>query len=436
LIMLIYAGIQSAFTRDPDLHRKMRDIQIYGSTFNTVIAVLPLPMLLVGVILPRRVRTEKFGSGRFRIKISVLVASALLLTLRAVWGTTTTWHDPVPLFKPMPWYYQKAIFYTVQLLTELIVVYMFIFVRINRIFYTPDGISRGSYVDLPKAITQSVPPTYAEHDFPTVTTLRVYSEEELFEDRATLADTLRYSSTSLLLDNSSGKWKLERRSMGDVYSPSTYQPSERASTRASTGSNFYYAPVTASAGTSRAPSIYTPSTWNKERYTKEKDRRDSGVKSGHSTPPSRWSGLGQQQHPKELEMHRYSYHRPTSEVPEIQWPLPNSAIKPTRGPIQDAETAARLHHHHGVGSGGSFQQQVEHVMRDSRHVSTTTAQATPANTTRVRPPRLRTMSPPPRIFSVPPPPIPEVHISPPERAVSQAPRLPVVRQSFEHAMFE
>jgi hypothetical protein len=431
LVMLIYAGVQSAYTQSGGLQHKIHDIQLYGSTFNTVIAILPLPMLLLGIVIPRRVRTEKFGSGRFRLKIGVLIASSLLLTLRTAWGTTLTWIHPVHKSQPMPWYLQKAIFYTVQLLTELIVVYMFIFVRINRIFYTPDGLPRGSYVDLPKSTAQlHTPPPYAEHDFPTVTTLRVYSEEELFEDGNALTDTLHYSSTSLLLDNSSGKWKLERQSVSDVYSPGTYQPSERASTRESIGSHYYYTPVTASAETSPAPSVYTPSTWNKERYNKEKDRRDS-VKSGYSSPSPRWSGQGKG---KEVELKKYSYHKPSSEVTEIQWPLPKSDVKPMGERMSETEHAAkeaRMERLASVGTGGSFQDRVDRIMKDSQHAATVNT----ANTIRVRSPRPRTISPP-RMSSVAPPPIPEMHISAPKRAVSQPPRSPVVRQSFEDAMFE
>jgi hypothetical protein len=403
----------------------MRDIQIYGSTFNSIVAVLPLPILLVGVFIPKRVRTEKFGSGRFRVKIAVLVASSLLLTLRAIWGTATAWLNPVPLSQPMPWYFQKAIFYTVQLLTELIVVYMFIFVRINRIFYTPDGHPRGSYVDLPKSTTQLVPPPYAEQGLPTATTLRVYSEEELFEDENALANILHFSSTSLLLDNASGKWKLERQSISDAYTPSTHEPSGRASTRGSTGSNYYFNPVTASTETSRAPSLYTPSTWNKERYNKEKDRRDS-AKSGYSSSSTLWSGPSQG---KEVELQKHNHDKPAGEVTEIQSPLPRSDVKPVKEQLQGAEGTAREVWQEKMlasfGTGSSFQERVDSLMRDSQSVSSHNR----ANTTRIRSPRSRPLSPP-RTSSAAPPPIPEVYVSTPERAVSQPPRSPIARQSF------
>jgi len=241
LVTLIYSGVQQAYTLDANLRRIVHDIQLYGVTCYCFIAFLPLPIILISLVLPKRVPTEKFGVGHFRIKIFVLVTCSILLTIRAVWATTAAWLKPVPIFgNTIPWYLNKPTFYTVQLLTELIVVYMFILVRIDRRFYTPDGIPRGSYLTLLHANASDIAcPGLVT--LPTTTTLRLYDDDELFDNHNTLADTLQYSRTSLSLDPS-GKWQLQQRSANEIYSPSTRNRSSRGS-----NSSFYHSPLSVSA---------------------------------------------------------------------------------------------------------------------------------------------------------------------------------------------
>jgi hypothetical protein len=221
LILLIFAAVQSSYTLDMNLHRIDRDIQLFGTTFYTFIAFLPMPMVLIGLVLPRHIRTEKFGKGRFRTKIIVLMSSTTLLTVRALWSTTTIWLPQVPLMAPTKFYYGKPAFYTVQLLTELLVVCLYVFVRVDRRFYTPTG-QRNSYLIVPEP--DSILTQFPNRPINAASTLRVYTEEELFDDAETLADTLRYSCTSLMRDQGTGKWELKRQSVSSYYAPSWYGP--------------------------------------------------------------------------------------------------------------------------------------------------------------------------------------------------------------------
>jgi hypothetical protein len=421
--------VHSAYTTNQALGEKLRKIILAGATFNTIIAIIPLPMLLLGVVIPKRVRTEKFGQGRFRVKVAVLLTSSSLLTLRALWGTVSAYKTPVFLSQPIPWYYRKEYFYTVQLLTELIVVYMFIFVRINRIFYTPDGLPRGSYVDLPKSTAQlelghsNGPPPYAQHDFPTTTTLRVYSEEELFEEQTALADTLRYSSTSLLLDNHSGKFRLDRQGTDDIYSPISYQGSQR---RYSAGSHYYY-DAGASGENSRAVSIYAPSA-----YGAEKQRRDS-IKSGYNSPRF---GHGDNKG-EVLELQRFSYapqgqaqsHGDMTEMPPS---LRGGNEYRQSAPVFDENQQQRMA---SVGTGGHFQDRVNQVMRDAHAKSMShqnSGTSTPTVTGHYSRPHSTTASPQrSRASSINAPPVPDILIAAPARVVSQPPRSPALLGSFE-----
>ena len=379
-------------------------------------------MLLLGVIIPKRVRTEKFGEGRFRVKVAVLLTSSSLLALRAIWGTAAAYKDAVPLVQPIPWYYQKVYFYTIQLFTELIVVYLFIFVRINRIFYTPDGLPRGSYVDLPKTASQleaggNNPPPYAQHHFPTTTTLRVYSEEELFEEQHALADTLghRYSSTSLLLDSHSGKFRLDRQGTNDdIYSPVSYAGSSR---RYSAGSHYYY-DAGASGENSRAVSIYAPSSYDK------KDRRDStSGRSGQNSP--RWGpgdGKGEV-----LELQRFSYAPPAGEMTE----MPPSLRAGSNQYRQSAPVFDETQTQNIRAVSTNFQDRVNQVMQDANaHSMSHTGASTP--TGRYSRPHSVNASPQrSRANSFDAPPVPPIEIARPDRTVSQPQRSPALLQSFE-----
>lgn len=256
LILLIFAGITMSFTLNTALRQKCRDIQLFGTTFYTFIAFLPIPMVLIGLVLPKRIRTEKFGQGRFRTKIIVLLTSTLLLTLRSVWGTTAAWLTPVPRFQTIPWYYSKPAFYCVQLLPELLVVYLYAFVRVDRRFFTPTG-QRNSYLQLPGAINRDSSaalidvkePETAYHGYITASEaytndakknenadsnytskatnsmtssiyqpLRIFSEEELFSETATLASTLNPNvRSSFFFDEDRDKFEL-RGGDGDNFS--------------------------------------------------------------------------------------------------------------------------------------------------------------------------------------------------------------------------
>lgn len=239
LILLIFAGITMSFTLNTALREKCRDIQLFGTTFYTFIAFLPILMVLIGLVLPKRIRTEKFGQGRFRTKIMVLLTSTLLLTLRAVWGTTAAWLTPVPRMQSIPWYYSKPAFYCVQLLPELLVVYLYAFVRVDRRFFTPTG-QRNSYLQLPgitnpgssAALVGVKEPETAYHGYhiasetykndsneksnPSTNSnsqatnsltssiyqpIRIFSEEELFSETATLASTLNPNMRSSFFFN-------------------------------------------------------------------------------------------------------------------------------------------------------------------------------------------------------------------------------------------
>ncbi|KAL8995400.1 MAG: hypothetical protein Q9188_006825 [Gyalolechia gomerana] len=182
LIMLITANIQNFYTLNSNTKRIDRDIILYGGTFYAVISFLPFPLVVGGLIIPRKTRVEKFGSGRFRSKIIILLSAAFFLCLGASFRVGTNYKPPRPLNDP-PDYYNKACFYIFNFTVEYIVIILYLVVRVDLRFHIPNGSKRaGDYSGINALRTK-------EEVTMTNPSLRVMSEEEVFDDASgTLGD--------------------------------------------------------------------------------------------------------------------------------------------------------------------------------------------------------------------------------------------------------
>ncbi|GAM85075.1 hypothetical protein ANO11243_030780 [Dothideomycetidae sp. 11243] len=159
LFMIIVVVIQQFYTLNPNIHRIDRDFQLYAQTCYTIMAFLPIPMLLISTaagqlssVKARRVHTpvDKFGQGRMTHKILLVLASSAILTVGIGFRCGTTWRHPVAshtatgALAPQPWYYTKAAFYSFNFIIELIVVFMWLFARIDNLFHVPNK-AKGGY---------------------------------------------------------------------------------------------------------------------------------------------------------------------------------------------------------------------------------------------------------------------------------------------------
>lgn len=138
LVMLITCTVQSFYTLNANTRRIDRDVQIYGGVFYAFVAFLPVPLVLGGLVIPRETRLDKFGSGRFRTKISILLLSAVLLCLGASFRVGTNLKTPRPRDDPA-WYHSKACFYIFNFTVELLVIVLYAALRVDRRFHVPNG---------------------------------------------------------------------------------------------------------------------------------------------------------------------------------------------------------------------------------------------------------------------------------------------------------
>jgi hypothetical protein len=180
IAMVIVVGVQSFYTLNANIRRIDRDVQLYGLTFFAVVAFIPLPLVLGGLVIPRRHKLDKFGHGRWRSKVRILLLASLLVTLGAAYRAGTTWKTPVPRTLPMPAYFNKGAFYTIDFGVEIIVVYMYAILRVDRRFHIPDGASGpGSYSEKKSGGPES---SVASPEPPRVGVPLVFSEEETFDE--------------------------------------------------------------------------------------------------------------------------------------------------------------------------------------------------------------------------------------------------------------
>ncbi|KAI9930547.1 hypothetical protein ASPWEDRAFT_39446 [Aspergillus wentii DTO 134E9] len=169
IAMAIVVTVQSSYSLNNNTHRIDRDVLLYVSTFFAVVTFLPLLIVPTVLICPRRnERVEKFGKGSWRAKAAIICLVAVLLCLGASFRAATVWEPPRPAGDPA-WYHSKAAFYVFNFTLEIIVVYIYLFVRMDLRFHVPNGSSkvrhyRGNFQDLATEQPESSPTDEKQED--------------------------------------------------------------------------------------------------------------------------------------------------------------------------------------------------------------------------------------------------------------------------------
>ncbi len=189
LAMVITATIQSFYTLDVTIRSIDRKLQQAASTYLMFIAFLPIPMVILGLIVPRKTRVEKFGSGRWRTKVAILLTSATLLCLGAAFRCGTNFKNPRPRDDPA-WYQAKWCFYFFNFTIEITVVYLFLALRVDRRFHVPNGSKGpGDYTNEASGGQDGEDDGRPASGWSGATT-RVLSEEEVFDDASPSAHSI------------------------------------------------------------------------------------------------------------------------------------------------------------------------------------------------------------------------------------------------------
>ncbi|KAI0430405.1 hypothetical protein F5Y09DRAFT_229411 [Xylaria sp. FL1042] len=137
LVMVIVVTVQSIFTLDVDTRRADHAVQLFAGTYMAVLAFLPLPIVVLAAVAPRKTHIERFGAGRWRSKVRLLIFAAAVATLGAAFRIYTG-YAARPATDPA-WYHSRACYYCFNYVTDLVVSATYLFSRFDRRFIVPNG---------------------------------------------------------------------------------------------------------------------------------------------------------------------------------------------------------------------------------------------------------------------------------------------------------
>lgn len=149
IIIVISFTMKGFFTLNGDTDDTVRILQRYGSVFLAVVAILPLPMTMFALLTPYS-PLDRFGAGRLRTKVSILLVSTALLSLGAWFRCGIILQAPTPRSEPLPGYLGKAPYYIFNFFVEIITVLMYAILRVDLRWHVPNGAKGpGSYTRPP-----------------------------------------------------------------------------------------------------------------------------------------------------------------------------------------------------------------------------------------------------------------------------------------------
>ncbi|KKY25043.1 hypothetical protein UCRPC4_g02100 [Phaeomoniella chlamydospora] len=202
LIMVITATVDTFYTLNTHTRKIDRRIQLSAQTYYALVSFIPIPLVILGLLVPRKTRVEKFGSGRWRTKVIILLTSSFLLCLGAAFRVGTNFKTPRPRNNPA-WYHSKACFYIFNFTVEIIVVFLYLFLRVDRRFYIPNGSKGpGDYsrkevhgtrtadeeaIDSERIAADNTAVT-RDHESHGHAIYRINTEEEVFDDKEPAGD--------------------------------------------------------------------------------------------------------------------------------------------------------------------------------------------------------------------------------------------------------
>jgi hypothetical protein len=137
LVMVVTVTVHSFFVTDEKVRALDHRVQLFCTTYLAVFAILPVVLVALAVVVPRRTRIDKFGEGHFRTKFALLAFTATLLSVGAIFRAVVNFYSR-PVAHPA-WFHGKAPYYCFNFAIELIVVYVYALSRIDKRFHIPDG---------------------------------------------------------------------------------------------------------------------------------------------------------------------------------------------------------------------------------------------------------------------------------------------------------
>jgi hypothetical protein len=140
LVAVVTATVHGFFEPDGSEAKAVdRMVQLVCGTYLALYAFLPVVLCALAVLVPGKYKIDKFGEGRFRTKVALLIFTASLLALGAG-SRAAVAHYTRPLSDPA-WFHSKVCYYLFNFGLELVVVITYAASRFDKRFHIPDGSS-------------------------------------------------------------------------------------------------------------------------------------------------------------------------------------------------------------------------------------------------------------------------------------------------------
>ncbi|EED14411.1 conserved hypothetical protein [Talaromyces stipitatus ATCC 10500] len=155
LVMVIVTTVYMHYTLDKHALNSCRDTILVVTTYLSFFSFLPLAMSIIIAIVPKGSDRENFGTGSFAAKLWIIGLTSFLLCLGAVFRAAVNYMPARPITHPYS-FQGRACFYVFYFTIEILVVYTYLLVRVDKRFWIPNG-SRGTYLvdGLPKETVQA-----------------------------------------------------------------------------------------------------------------------------------------------------------------------------------------------------------------------------------------------------------------------------------------
>ncbi|KAI4731175.1 hypothetical protein E4T49_00781 [Aureobasidium sp. EXF-10728] len=138
VVLLLSFIIASVETLNQNVRTASLWVQRASNLYLLLLNCIAPIFLILSCLLPADPESENFGSGSMRSKKIVLGVASFFCLFISGFRCGTIWAAPRPASEPA-WFDHRALFYIVMLGFEIVVIYLFIFTRFDRMFWVPNG---------------------------------------------------------------------------------------------------------------------------------------------------------------------------------------------------------------------------------------------------------------------------------------------------------
>ncbi|KAG8532928.1 uncharacterized protein KY384_002806 [Bacidia gigantensis] len=138
--LLVGFTVGAYYTLDKEFLKASRDISIYGSTVFATTSVLPLFILPAILAVRTRAHEENFGHGSLLSKVVIVLFGTMTMACGQWYRTGTTYANPHPRAHPAL-YQAKGAFYVFYFTMDVVVIWSYLLLRMDRRFWVPNGSS-------------------------------------------------------------------------------------------------------------------------------------------------------------------------------------------------------------------------------------------------------------------------------------------------------